>query len=202
MTGKIHFKMRSEPARPRETPAAGAPAPRSGSGSFDDEALAALEAALGTLEQALDPAPKAAPKPDPTPAKPTLADLLDHLEASLAAAPAPERVQATPVPQPALRTARELIAAMDSGPIPGIIPAPLSTPDAIHPPMVAEPSPRMDLERAPTTPKELRNGDLPVRPGESADPARARRTPAPPLEPPDFELSSAKPRRFRWPFSR
>lgn len=199
MTGKIQFKMRSEPARLRVAPAAEPPTPRNGSGSFDDEALAALEAALGTLDGALPPAPVKASASEPVP---ELADLLDQLEASLPPAPALVPAVTATTTHSGLRTARELIAAMDTSPVSS--PAPMTAQDWIPATPEAEPpsTSRIESAVAPTEPKELRNGDLPARPVAPVTPERPRRALAPPLEPPDFQLSVAKPRRFRWPFGR
>lgn len=170
MTGKIQFKMRPEPTRLRVAPTTESPTPRDGSGSFDLEALAALEAALGTLGGPLPSAP--VPRLDVT------------------------------TTQPGLRTARELIAAMDTAP--DRSPVPMTALDWTQPPSEAEPPslPRIEPAPARAEPKELRNGDLPARPVAPVAPERPRRAPAPPLEPPDFQLSVAKPRRFRWPFGR
>jgi len=197
MTGKIQFKMRSEPTPLWVASVTGAPVHSSGSGSFDREALAALEAALGTLDGALPTAPQQASICE---LKPEMAELLDDLEASLTLAPAPVPVVTATTTRSGLRTARELLAAMDMNP--DDRPAPRLALDWTQAPADSEPSPLPRGEGVPTRtePRELRNGDLPPRPAVPVKPDRPRRAPAPQLEPPDFDLSSAKRRRFLWPF--
>lgn len=143
--------------------------------TFDQEALAALEAVLGSSA----PIPQA-------PASPAAAS-------------------AFPAPDPSLRSVRDLLAELDVAPASPTATGTRSVREllaSIHPEPESRRDPPQPEPSPAALPRELQPGDVPAAPLPRTELPRPRRAAEPPLGPPDFVVPERKGLRFLRLFSR